>query len=156
MSGSNPNANPGASSTEKISLQVRRTFKAPRERVFKAWTEPEQMKQWWAPGDMTLPIAEAELRVGGIFRIGMREPGGAMHITSGVYREVVPNEKVSFTWQWEDWDDPVEMLVTLEFRDVEGGTELTLTHEFFPDEAAREAHGEGWGGCLDNLEKFLA
>lgn len=137
-------------------LVVKRTFNAPVERIYSAWTDPEKMKRWLAPGDMTVPSAEADVSVGGRYRVQMSEAGSdcAFHTTGGVYREVVPNERLVFTWQWEGSD--LETLVTLEFKGLSaGGTELTLIHEGFDSEDTRNKHGQGWEGCLANLESFL-
>ncbi len=138
-------------------LVVKRTFNAPVERVYEAWTDPEKMKRWFAPGNMTVPSAEADVRAGGRYRVQMSDGGSdcEFHTTGGIYREVVPNERLVFTWQWEGSD--LETLLTLEFKGLSaGGTELTLTHEGFDSEDTRNKHGQGWDGCLANLETFLA
>ena len=140
-----------------ISLTLTRTYAAPREAVFPAWTEPEALKQWFGPTDeFTTPIAEVDLRVGGRYRIGMQPPDQEdLHIVGGVYREINPPEKLVFTWSWEEGMDVGETLVTVEFRDVGGSTEVVLTHERFPSEEARDKHNEGWSGCLARLVKAL-
>ncbi len=138
-------------------LVLVRTFNAPIERVYAAWTDAEQMKRWFAPGDMSVPQAEADVREGGRYRVQMQETGsdGAFHTTGGVYREVVPNERLVFTWKWEGSE--LETLVTLNFKALSANeTELTLTHEGFDNEDTRKKHAQGWGGCLANLESFLA
>lgn len=137
-------------------LVIRRRFKAPVERVYAAWTEPAQMKRWFAPGDMSVPIAEADVRVGGRYRVQMSEGGGGeFHTIGGVYREVVPNRRLVFTWQWEGSD--LETLVTIELEALSADeTQLTLTHEGFDSEDTRNKHGQGWQGCLENLETCLA
>lgn len=114
------------------------------------------MKRWFAPDDaFSVPVAEADVRVGGRYRIVMRAPDGEEHHVSGVYREVVPNEKLVFTWAWRSTPER-ESLVTVTLRAVGAGTELTLTHEQFFDEEARDKHGQGWNGCLARLERELA
>lgn len=135
-------------------LILTRTFKAPVERVYAAWTDPEKMRRWFAPGDMTVPAAEAEVRVGGRYRVQMQGGDCEFNTTGGVYREVIPNRRLVFTWQWEGTD--LETLVTLEFRSLSANeTELTLIHEGFDNEATRDKHGQGWDGCLANLASFL-
>ena len=137
-------------------LVITRTFKAPVERVYAAWTDAEQIKRWFAPGDMSVPAAEADVRKGGRYRVQMSEGGGdcAFHTTGGVYREVIPNQRLVFTWQWQGSD--VETLVTLEFKSLSANeTELTLRHEGFDSEDTRDKHGQGWDGCLAKLEAFL-
>lgn len=137
-------------------LVIKRRFKAPVERVYAAWTDASLMRRWFAPGEMTVPEAEADVRVGGRYRVRMSESGSdcEFHTTGGVYREVVPNERLVFTWQWEGSD--LETLVTLEFTALAADeTELTLIHEGFDNEDTREKHGHGWDGCLAKLESFL-
>ncbi len=137
-------------------LLVKRTFKAPVERVYAAWTDAEQMKRWFAPGDMTVPSAEADVREGGRYRVQMSEGGSdcEFHTTGGVYQEVVANQRLVFTWKWEGSD--LETLVTLEFKSLSAKeTELTLIHEGFDDEDTREKHAQGWMGCLAKLETYL-
>ena len=146
-----------------ISLRMRKTINAPRERVFDAWTQPELLHKWWgAHESFSAPIAEVDLRVGGKYRLGMLEPGkDAPYVSWGVYREVSPPEKLVFTWSWEKTpgDDadfmPAETLVTVEFIDKGGVTEVVLTHEQFPDEHMRDEHQGGWGGCLDGLDRLF-
>lgn len=139
-------------------LVVRRNFKAPIERVYAAWTEAEQIRRWLAPGRMSVPAAEADVRVGGRYRVQMADDNGEgdceFHTTGGVYREVIPNERLVFTWQWEG--SGLETVVTLEFRRVSSKeTELTLIHEGFDSEDTRNKHGQGWEGCLANLQIYL-
>jgi uncharacterized protein YndB with AHSA1/START domain len=138
-------------------LVVRRTFKVPVERVYAAWTDAAQMKRWFAPGDMSVPLAEADVRVGGRYRVQMSgdDDDCEFHTTGGIYREVVPNQRLVFTWQWEGSD--LETLVTLEFESLSANeTELTLIHEGFDSEDTRDKHAQGWDGCLANLQACLA
>ena len=141
----------------EITLNLTRTYSAPRDDVFRAWTEPEALKRWFAPSDeFSTPIAEVDLRVGGAYRIGMKPPDQEdMFIVVGTYREVQPPERLVFTWSWEEGIDVGETLVTVEFRDLGDSTEVVLTHELFPNEQARDKHNEGWNGCLERLEKIL-
>ena len=147
-----------------ITFSISKTINAPRERVFAAWTQPELLHQWWgAHGSFPAPIAEVDLRGGGQYRLGVPAPGkDAPYVCYGVYREVDPPEKLVFTWTWEKTpgDDsdfvPAETLVTVEFIDKSGATEVVLTHEQFPDEHMRDEHEGGWVGCLDGLERLFA
>ena len=140
-----------------VTLRLRRSFAASPERVFRAWTRPEEMKQWKAPGDMTTPIAEVDLRPGGSYRIHMQAPDGALHRLVGVYRLVEPPKKLVYTWRWEDDpNQPPETLVTVEFLDRGTSTELVLTHELFPNEAAKSLHETGWTGCFEKLARLVA
>lgn len=145
----------------ETTVRVTKTIAAARDVVFKAWTDPEMLKKWMGPDpSFTTPIAEVDLRVGGSYRLGMLAPGeSAPHIVGGVFREVLPPERLVYTWKWEipggsDSEQPSEsqeMLVTVEFRDVNGATELVLTHENHPDQHSRDEHGKGWDGCLAQL-----
>jgi uncharacterized protein YndB with AHSA1/START domain len=138
-------------------LIIRRTFEVPPAKVFQAWTDPQSLKKWCAPGDdYETPIAEVDLRIGGKYRIGMKPPGSAeIQIASGVYREVEIPRRLVYTWSWEGGPDTGETVVTVEFRTVPKGTELMLRHEFFPNKKAKEAHESGWTGCINRLERFL-
>ena len=139
-----------------ITLRLRRSFPAPRERVFRAWTTPAEMKQWKAPGDMTTPLAEVHRRPGGKYRIHMRTPNGAEHHLIGVYRVVDPPKKLVYTWRWESEPDAPETLVTVDFLDRGETTDLVLTHELFPNEESKGKHEHGWIGCLDKLAQVVA
>lgn len=139
----------------ETTLQIKRTFKAPCQKVFGAWTEPEALKKWCAPSDeFTVPAAEVDLRVGGKYRIAMKAPDGNLHVAIGTYREISSPRKLVFTWTWEGSAMP-ETLVTLEFHDHGASTELVLTHELFPNVEQRDKHNQGWTGCLNRLEKTL-
>ena len=139
-----------------VTLRLRRSFPAPPERVFRAWTTPAEMKQWKAPGDMTTPVAEVDLRPGGKYRIHMRAPDGAEHHLVGVYRVVEPPSKLVYTWRWENEPDAPETLVTVEFLDRGNTTDLVLTHELFPTNEARSKHEVGWTGCFAKLALVVA
>ena len=141
---------------QDISLSLVRKLKAAPEKVFEAWTDPQTLKRWMGPSeDMTVPLAESDPKVGGRYRIVMREANGTEHKVGGVYRIVDPPRKLAFTWAWEGSSDP-ETLVTIELRASAGGTEMTLTHTKFGTESARDLHGQGWAGCLNKLERLMA
>lgn len=141
----------------KPSLTLQRRLNAPPQTVFSAWTDPKKLASWWGLGAHKATHTEVDLRVGGRFRILLRAPDGEEHDVSGVYREVVPDEKLVFTWAWRTTPER-ESLVTITFkRDGDGSaTLLTLMHEQFFDEAARDRHREGWSGLLDKLGQYLA
>jgi uncharacterized protein YndB with AHSA1/START domain len=149
-----------AQSASQITLQIRRTFAAPRERVFRAWTDARELARWFAPSpDFAIVIPELDLRVGGRCQVEMHHKSGTVHRLHSVYREVKPPEKIAFTWQWEA-EAAAETLVTVEFfelrRDDSGGsTEVVLTHERFTSEEEKQKHNHGWAGCLDQLANFL-
>ena len=137
-------------------LVLERTLNAPRDLVWRGWTETELLKQWFAPKPYTTPIVEIDLRPGGKIRIAMQPPEGEVFHLNGVFQEVTPPERLVYTFQWEkgDWDYP-ETLVTVEFHDRGGQTELVLIHERFPEEKMRDEHGEGWNSCLDRLAELV-
>jgi uncharacterized protein YndB with AHSA1/START domain len=136
------------------SLTIVRRIKASPAKVYAAITRPEQMLQWWAPDAGPTLSVEADVRPGGRFSVVFRLMNGEEHNPTGIYREVVPDRKVVFTWDLPGAAEP-ESLVTFLLKAIDGGTELTLIHEHLPDEAARESHELGWRGLLDKLPPFL-
>jgi len=113
------------------------------------------VKGWMGPGQIKAVHAECDARVGGRYRWQMKTPAGEDHDVSGVYREVIPNEKLVFTWAWKSTPER-ESLVTVLLKPDGEGTLMTLTHEQFFDEEARDRHQHGWIGALDKMEKYLA
>ena len=107
------------------------------------------------PGEVKVLRAECDARAGGRYRWLMQAPSGEEHDVSGVYREVIPNEKLVFTWAWKSTPER-ESLVTLTFKRDGDGTLMTLTHEQFFDEEARDRHNQGWTGAMEKLDKYLA
>ncbi len=140
---------------EKPSLTLVRRIKAPPARIYAAWTQPERMVRWWGPDAGPVLSAEADPRPGGRFRVVFRTMDGEQHDCRGMYREVEPERRLVFSWQWVTMPER-ESLVTLELRPIPEGTELTLIHAQFYDEAARDGHREGWSGALDKLAAFVA
>ena len=142
----------------ETTLQISRVYQATREKLFRAWTNPETLKKWWGPEGCTPSRVELDLRVGGLYRIGTcKTEAGEEIFVNGEFREITPPERLVFTWNWEPPGMEIEQtLVTVEFRNHSKGTELTLTHERFPDEKTRDMHGFGWNSGFDCLEKFLA
>lgn len=146
-------------STEtETTLRLTRTIAADPEVVFRAWTDPEQMKRWSAPEGYTVAEVRSELKVGGRFLIRMESPEGPVHTAVGTYREVDPPRRVVYTWDWEEEEGSMgDTLVTVEFRDAgEGRTEIELTHELFPTPDAAREHETGWTSCLNRLEAIFA
>lgn len=138
-----------------VTLVLSRRVPATLAEVYRAWTDPQIMSQWYAPGDMKVAEIDCEPVVGGNFRVVMEAPNGDRHITTGTYTEIVPGRKLVHSWQWEGSDSQTQ--VTVEFEAVDSAlTELTLTHELFPEKHARDMHQEGWTACLANFEKFVA
>ncbi len=139
----------------KPSLTIKRRLKAPPAKVFSAWTDPEKVKRWMGPGAVAVVHAENDVRAGGRYRWQMQTPAGEEHDISGVYREVIPNEKLVFTWAWKTSPER-QSVVTVQIKPDGDGTLLTLTHEQFADEETRDRHNSGWTGSLDKLDKYLA
>jgi uncharacterized protein YndB with AHSA1/START domain len=139
----------------KPSLTFKRRFNAAPAKVFSAWTDPEKVKRWMGPGEVKVMSAESDARTGGRYRWLMQSPDGVEHDVGGVYREVAPNEKLVFTWAWKSTPER-ESLVTITFKPDGSGTLMTLTHEKFFDEDARDRHLGGWNGAMEKLEKYLA
>lgn len=137
----------------KPSLTIKRRFNAAPAKVFAAWSDPEKMTHWMGPAGVQKLVAKTDLRVGGKYHIQMIMAGDE-HNVSGVYREIVPNEKLVFTWAWKSTPER-ESLVTVTFKDDNGGTIMTLLHEQFFDADARDRHNAGWTGTMDKLEKYL-
>jgi uncharacterized protein YndB with AHSA1/START domain len=137
------------------SLTLKRRLKASPEAVYAAWTDPEKIVRWFGPDTGPVKHAETDLRVGGRYFVIFNTEDGEQHHVSGVYREVVPNEKLVFTWTWRTMPER-ESVVTILIKPDGSGSLLTLMHEKFFDEPARDRHREGWTGCLDKLEHFLA
>ena len=149
---------PRSAARPDTTLFLRRRLEAPRERVFRAFTDPEALQRWWLPRDgFAVPSAEVDLRVGGRYRLGMRNPQGEVFYLSGTYREIQAPERLVYTWRWESSSmDFGETLVTVELRAAGAdATELVITHELFPDGATRDRHRDGWSGCLDHLSRTL-
>jgi uncharacterized protein YndB with AHSA1/START domain len=144
-------------SAVKPSLTIKRRFKAPPAKVFAAFTDPEKIKRWMGPGEIVAQRAATDPRVGGHYRIEMHAPNGEPHNVGGIYREVVTNEKLVFTWSWDAAppDEPYESLVTVLFKPDGDGTLLTLTHEKLFDEKSRDGHQHGWIGAFDKMEKLF-
>jgi uncharacterized protein YndB with AHSA1/START domain len=138
----------------KPSLTIKRRFNASPEKVYAAWTDPEKVKRWMGPGAVEVLSAETDARTGGRYRWLMQQPDGTQHDVSGVYREVIPNEKLVFTWAWKSTPER-ESLVTIHFKRDGAGTVMTFMHEQFFDEDARDRHNAGWTGAFEKLEKYL-
>ncbi len=140
---------------EKPSLTIVRRIKAPPARVYAAWTRPELMARWWGPDGGPVLSAEADPRVGGRFRVVFQTLDGETHDCSGEYQDVEVDRKLVFTWQWITLPER-QSLVSIGFRPIDEGTELTCTQSQFFDEAARDGHRIGWTGSFEKLEALLA
>jgi uncharacterized protein YndB with AHSA1/START domain len=153
-------------------LVIERIFDAPRELVWKAWTDPQQAMRWWGPKGFTSPACEIDFRVGGKSLFAMQSPefnDGRPIWSTGVYREIVPLERIVTTDSFADADGnvvpathygmgsdfPLEMLVTVTFEDLDGKTKMTLRHEGLPAGEMLEGAGTGWNESFDKLAEAL-
>ena len=139
-------------------LTMERTFAAPAQRVFDAFTSEEVMRRWWhAEHDWETPEARVDLRVGGEVRVVMRNPHSDVRYGGGgEYTEIDPPSRLAFTWTWDDDADRARQLIEIEFHEAGGATTVRLTNSGLRDEESVASHEEGWGGALDNLERTLA
>lgn len=145
-------------------LVITRDIQASRQSLYRCWTEPELMKQWFAPKPWTTPHVETDVRAGGHCLIVMRGPDGQEFPNPGVYLEVVPNERIvttdAYTRAWEPAEKPFMTLV-LTFEDLGGGATRYTARARHWNAADREAHEkmgfhEGWGRCTDQLAELGA
>jgi len=142
---------------EGTSLEIKRSINAPRTRVYAAWTDPAQLKEWFGPVWVRTCELIAEPRVGGKFRWDVINCEGREVTIQGEYREIIPGAKIVFTWKHCDdelWENQIS-IVTVEFSDCNNGTELRLKHEQLPGQESRDDHNRGWESVLDRLEKYL-
>jgi uncharacterized protein YndB with AHSA1/START domain len=141
---------------EEMVVDLKRLINAPRERVFAAWTTPDEILKWFGPDDgCQLLSVRVDLRVGGEYciRVNSKACGEATEV-SGIYRQVERPSRLVYTWGWSDSRlDVGETLVTVDFVDVKGDTEVHLRHEGFPTTEHRDNHNYGWSASLEKLEK---
>jgi uncharacterized protein YndB with AHSA1/START domain len=144
-------------------LVIERIFDAPRELVFRAWTDPKHMGRWWGPHGFTNPVCELDVRPGGAIRIDMTGPDGVVYPMNGVFHEIVEPERLVFTssaFADQDGHDQLEVRNTITFADEGGKTKLTVRAAVVrstPEVAgALEGMEEGWSQSLDRLAQVLA
>jgi uncharacterized protein YndB with AHSA1/START domain len=141
------------------SLRVSQTIRATAERLFRAWTDPDELRHWWRmEGDgWRFAGASVDPRVGGEYRLAMTGPDGRTHVARGVYRDVQPPTRLAFTWDWEDPSPRVgETLVTVELIEIGPGlTEVVVTHERFTDPMHIRGHERGWTQLLRLLDHLM-
>lgn len=141
---------------ERIQLGIVRSYPVGPEKVWRAWTDPEALMQWFGPGEPgSVTVAEVDLRVGGRYRIVFHTPDGEDHDVSGVYQEVIEPRRLVFTWAWKSTPERVSR-VSIDLRPTAGGTELSFVHDRFFDLAARNAHEGGWLPSFTKLDSYLA
>lgn len=141
------------------SLRIERTFDAPSEEVFDAWTNPEVLRRWWRPNPAWVtPVAEVDLRVGGRYRISMEDPeSGTRHTAGGEYNEISRPRRLVYTWQWEQADGQAGhvSIVTVDFRADGERTNVILEHSGLESSQSRDSHTHGWTGILEMLQVHL-
>jgi uncharacterized protein YndB with AHSA1/START domain len=138
------------------SLTFKRRLDASPEKVYAAWTDPQKITRWFGRADATAGSFRADIdaRIGGHFRVSFSAKDEYYQV-GGIYREVVPNRRLVFSWAWHSTPER-ESLVTVQLEPDGDGTLLTLHHEQLFDDAARDGHQRGWTGALDKLEASLA
>ena len=143
---------------EKTSLEIVRFINVPANRVYEAWTDPAQLRQWFGPENVRTRNITADVRVGGKYRWDLTSPEGEEMSAFGEYKELVPGKRIVFTWRWDDdeaWENRTSV-VTIKLFERPGGTELRFRHEQLPSEESRDRHNDGWNSLLDRLEQFFS
>lgn len=150
-------------------LLITHIFSAPRELVWKAWTEPERLMRWWGPKYFTSPICKIDFRVGGSYLFCMQSPEGEDFWSTGVYLEIIPLEKIIFTDSFADEngnvvpatyydmeeDFPLELEVNITFEEYDGKTKMILQHIGIPAGITQELTKLGWNESFDKLDESL-
>jgi uncharacterized protein YndB with AHSA1/START domain len=161
--------NDSATKIGERTLVIKRTFDAPREMVWKAWTEPARVMRWWGPKDFTTPVSKIDFRVSGRYLNCMRSPEGKDYWSTGVYQEIIPLKKIICTDSFADEegnvvsasfysmspDFPLEMLITVTLEDDKNLTKLTLKHEGFPPGEDFKGAQTSWNESFDKLAEYL-
>jgi uncharacterized protein YndB with AHSA1/START domain len=143
-------------SVDDLTLRIERTYAAPAEAVFDAWTSEEVLRRWFhAEHGWETSEAAVDLRVGGAVRVVMRDPAsGAEYGGGGLYTEIEPPRRLAFTWLWDD--RPTRTLIEIDFEETDGATTVRFVHRDLWDEEAVRSHEGGWRRCFDHLERALA
>ena len=138
-------------------VEMRTIVEATPERVFRAWTDPQELQRWWGPGAFTTPHAEVDLRPGGRYELVMQLPGAEPMRLAGTFREVEPPSRLVYTWRWESGNpDTTESVVEVEFHDLGGKrTEIVLVHEGFGEGAPIDMYSVGWQGGFEKLAALV-
>ncbi|WP_335872563.1 SRPBCC family protein [Bacillus sp. 2205SS5-2] len=140
-----------------FTLQLSKTFLVNIERVYRAWTRPEELEKWWGPAGFKTTIVEMNLEVNGRYKFNMLAPNGELHVVAGQYQEIIPYEKLVFTWKWIDQDNEFPLTkVTVEFLEQGENTDVIISHSDLPSQEAAENHNHGWTSFLeDTLNAYL-
>lgn len=154
----------------KNELVITRVFGAPRELVWKAWTDPVHFMLWWGPKNFTCPVCKMDFRIGGKYLYSMKSTEGQEYWSTGIYKEIIPLERIVCTDSFadekgnvvpashygmsgDDW--PMELMVTITFEDLSNKTKMTLTHVGIPAVEMKEMTGAGWNESFDKLAESL-
>ena len=138
---------------ELLTLIVRRSIRATAEKLFDAWTLPEQLKLWWGPGPVVCTAAEVDLKVGGRYRIANQFPDGKVLWISGEFEVIERPKRLIYSWRIGAESGPAERVI-VQFEPSGSSTEVIVTHERITAAAVRDLHQQGWDGCLLKLAKF--
>jgi uncharacterized protein YndB with AHSA1/START domain len=142
---------------ESFSVEIKRRIKAPRERVFDAFTIPDQILKWIGPKDCDALVADVDLCVGGEYRFRIDTDTHGEVEAKGIFREIKRPSRLVYTWRWSDPRlDVGETLITVEFVDISGATEIRFRHEGLPTVEDRDGHNEGWSRSFDKLGKIFS
>ena len=139
-------------------LRLERYLEGAPARIFAAWTDPDVLRRWWAAEpDWTTAEATTDVRVGGRYRLAMRDGAGVVRTVVGEYLEIDPPLRLVYTWTWESTADPPAVndttIVTVDFVAEGSGTRVVLEQRGFTSRQDTKNHERGWGGCLDSLER---
>jgi uncharacterized protein YndB with AHSA1/START domain len=147
-----------ANTANAQAVVLRRTFKAPRWKVFDAWTKPEQLREWFGPAGTSAPEVAVDLREGGKFRIAIVDSDGDRNVAAGTFTKVRRPEGLAFTWCWETNDPPdiYDTQITIDFVERGDETEMVFKHEGFRKVESRNGHESGWTTSFDKLAAFIA
>ncbi len=145
-------------SPDDRTLVIERVFKAPPDEVFKAWTDPQILVQWWGPEGHHVPEYAMDVREGGAWRSVMMSDKGEAHTVSGVYREIAPPKRLVMTWAWEQPNGGRghETVVELSFEPAPEGTRMRLVQRLFQSVEQRDNHRLGWNSTFNKLEALSA
>jgi uncharacterized protein YndB with AHSA1/START domain len=138
-----------------VTLVVRKTIRATPERLFEAWTRPDELKKWWGPQPVTCVDAAVDLTVSGGYRIANQFPNGDVVWITGEFEVIEPPKRLVYSWRLGTGTGPSER-VTVTFEARGANTEVTVTHERIPGIPVRDVHQQGWVGCLDGLDDYIS
>ena len=134
---------------------IHQTISAPRERVYQAWTSPDEARAWGAPDELRVAAFDADFRIGGRYRLAMAAPDGTRHVAVGEYRAIIPPTHLEYTWSWEDDPDVKDSIVTIDFIPHGAATEVVLRHAGLPSDDSVESHTEGWRSSIEKLARYV-